>query len=157
MKRTRSDSVTAAVRAAQSVAESPIEPPAHINLRDGDRPFWQAIVCARARDSWNTSDLESAANLARCKADIERVQREIDVEGDTLVNERGTTVLNPKHSLLEVLSRRAMALSRMLHVHAEATQGESREQGKRLSTEAKAKQAASDADDGLIPGLRAVK
>lgn len=157
MKRTRSDSAAAAVRAAQVAAAGPIEPPAHVNLRDADRPFWDAIVSARARDSWNTSDLENAANLARCKSDIERVQREIDDEGDTITNDRGTVVLNPKHSLLEVLSRRAMALSRMLHVHAEATVGESRDQGKALAAEKQAKQAAMDADCGLIPGLRAVK
>lgn len=156
MKRTRSDSVTAAVRAAQVAASEQIEPPAHVMLRGADRPFWDAIVSARARDSWNTSDLENAANLARCKSDIERVQREIDEEGDTLTNDRGTVVLNPKHSLLEVLSRRAMALSRMLHVHAEATVGESRDQGKKLAAEKQAKGARGAADDDLIPRLHAV-
>lgn len=156
MKRTRSDSATAAVRAAQVAAAGPIEPPAHVMLRDADRPFWDAIVGARARDSWNTSDLENAANLARCKSDIERVQREINDEGDTLVNDRGTVVLNPKHSLLEVLSRRAMALSRMLHVHAEATVGESRDQSKTLAAEKQAKKARGAADDDLIPRLHAV-
>jgi hypothetical protein len=157
MKRTRSDSAAAAIRAAQVASAAPIDPPAHVNLRDGDRPFWDAVICARARDSWNDSDLATAANLARCKADIERVQREIDDEGDTLVNDRGTVVLNPKHSLLEVLSRRAMALSRMLHVHAEATVGKSEDASKSLGAEKKAKAAQSAADDDLIPRLYAAK
>lgn len=157
MKRSRSDSATAAVRAAQSAAAGPIEPPAHVTLRDSDRPFWVAVVSARARDSWNTSDLENAANLARCKSDIERIQGEIDDEGDIVVNDRGTQIINPKHTLLETLTRRAMALSRMLHVHAEATVGESRDQGKALAAELNAKGANAAADDGLIPGLRAVK
>jgi len=159
MKRTRSDSATSAVKAAQAVAAGPLDPPGHVKLRDGDRPFWDAVVCARARDTWNNSDLENAANLARCKADIERLQGEIDFEGDVITNDRGTPIVNPKHALLETLTRRAMALSRMLHVHAEATVGKSEDAAKALKTEKNAKKAADDADtgDALIPGLRAVK
>lgn len=154
MKRTRSDSTAAAVAAAVA-AGLPIEPPTHVTLRDGDRPFWDSVVCARARDTWTDADLENAANLARCKADIERLQSEITAEGDIVRNDKGTQIINPKHTLLETLSRRAVALSRMLHVHAEATVGESRDAGKALKTEKEAKQAASD--DELIPRLHAVK
>lgn len=143
----------------RAVAAGPIEPPAYVHLRDGDRPFWEAIVTARARDTWNGSDLANAANLARCKADIERLQGEIDSEGDVIENQRGTPIVNPKHTLLETLTRRAMALSRMLHVHAEATVGESKDAGKALKAERDAKKAVEAASDGesLIPGLRAVK
>lgn len=155
MKRQRSDSITAAVRAAANAAAAPIQPPPHVNLRPGDRPFWLSIVSARARDAWTDSDLELAAGLARCKADIERLQAEIDAEGDILENAKGTPVINPRHTLLETLSRRAVAVSRMLHVHAEATQGESADQGKRLAAEKAAKGAVTE--DSLIPGLRSVK
>ncbi len=153
MKRTRSDSAAAAIAAAQA-AGKPIDPPAHVKLREGDRPFWDSLVSARARDTWNNADLENCANLARCKADIERLQDEIASEGDIIVNDRGTQIINPKHTLLETLSRRAVALSRMLHVHAEATVGESRDAGKALSTEKAAKSA--EVDD-LIPRLHSVK
>lgn len=151
MRRQRSDSITAAVSAAQS--QSVIDPPAHVALRDGDLPFWRSIVSARATSSWNAADLEQAANLARCKADIERLQQEITVIGDIIENDRGTPIINPRHTLLEVLSRRSVALSRMLHVHAEATQGESREQAKRAAPEQDAKAAGIDS---LIPRLRSV-
>ena len=83
---------------------------------------------ARVKDSWNTVDLQHAANLARCQADIERIQQEILIEGDTLTNDRGTVVLNPKHSLLETLSRRSIALSKHIQVHAVATVGDSDKQ-----------------------------
>jgi len=155
MKRQRSDSITAAARAAANAAAAPLEPPAHVNLREGDRPFWDSLVSTRARDAWTAPDLELAAGLARCKADIERLQREIDAEGDVLENAKGTPVINPRHTLLETLSRRAVAVSRMLHVHAEATQGESGDQAKRNGAEKAAKSVATD--DGLIPGLRSVK
>ena len=155
MRRVRSDSITAAVQATQAATAGPIDPPAHVVLREGDRPFWDSVVSARARDTWNDADLEMAGNLARCKADIERLQQEITAEGDVLKNDRGTQIMNPKHTLLETLSRRAVALSRMLHVHAEATQGESRQQPGRAEPGKQAK-AAAGADDGLIPRIRAV-
>lgn len=144
MKKQRVDTVSGAVSAMQDAMADLIEPPAHVNLRPRDLPFWNSIVSARARSLWDDSDLELAANLARCKADIEKLQGEIDVEGDIVTNERGTPIINPRHNLLEVLSRRAVALSRMIHVHAEAKQGESRDQGKKLAAERAAKQAISE-------------
>lgn len=152
MRRPRSDSVEAAIQAAQ--APDAIDPPAHITLREGDLPFWHAVVRARPAASWNVSDLEHAANLARCKADIETLQREITEQGNILENDRGTQIINPRHNLLEVLSRRAVALSRMLHVHAEATCGKSEQQAKRAAPEVDAKAAARSA---LIPRLSAVR
>jgi len=149
-KRQRSDTSTAEVTAYRSVAAGAIQPPDHVKLREGDWPYWDDIVCARARESWNNADLDFAANLAACKADAARLIHEIAAEGDIVVNQRGTQIMNPKHSLLETLSRRAVALSRMLHVHAEATQGESRDQSKRKKTEDQARKNSEDLDDGLI-------
>lgn len=129
-----------------------IIPPSHVNLRDCDIPFWRAIVGARA--NWNDNDLVQAANLARCYADIERLQKEIDTEGDVIKNDRGTPVMNPRHSLLETLSRRSVALSRIIQVHAQATQGDSGAQVKKNTAGAKAKAAQQQvADDDLIPGV----
>ena len=137
MKRTRIDSNAAQARMVQVKVP---EPPDHVNLREGDRPFWDSIVRARDYESWTSADLEQAANLARCKADIERLQVEITDEGDTIINARGTPIVNPKHTLLETLSRRGVALSRVLHVHAEATVGESRHQTKRSSMQREAEE-----------------
>ena len=159
MKRTRSDSITAAVKAAQNVARGEIAPPDHVKLRKGDLVFWSAIVRARAYDTWTDVDLVKAANLARCQADIEKISAEISKEGDTVVNERGTIVVNAKHALLETLTRREIALSRAIHVHAEATVGKSEDASKKLKTETKARQAMQGGDDKkavLIPRLRAV-
>lgn len=143
-RRARSDSVTAAVSAARAGS---IEPPAHVRLRECDWPFWASIVHARARENWTAPDLENAANLARCKADIERISQEIQAEGDTVVNQRGTQIVNPKHTLLETLTRRSMALSRMLHVHAEATVGKSEDEQKSSKTARAVKKSVEEADD----------
>lgn len=150
-KRKRSDSSAAAIGAFKNAIEGPPNPPAHVNLPDYARPFWDSIVSARARDKWNDSDYEMAANLARCKADIERLQAEIYEEGDVIENAKGTQIMNPKHNLLETLSRRAVALSRILHVHAEATVGKSQNQAQSDKVHKDAINAvASIADDDLI-------
>lgn len=148
-KRNRSDSASAAVRAAQSAALGPLDPPAHVALRDGDRPFWNAIVTSRARDTWTLIDLCTAGNLARTQADVERLQSTLDTAGYVLAD--GKT--NPVAALVETLTRRTVALSRALHVHAQATVGRSADASKALALE----KAASAEDDDLIPTLRMVK
>lgn len=135
----------------RAVAAGVIDPPAHVHLRPEDRPYWDAVVRARARDSWTDADLILAGNLARCNADIERLQKEIDTEGDVVTNARGTPVVNPRHTLLETLSRRSVALSRMLQVHAQATQGDSRDQAKRATRQREAEVTLQQHDDDLIP------
>jgi hypothetical protein len=147
-KRNPSNTATNQIKTFQNVLSGDIQPPPHITLREGDYPFWLSIVRARSKDSWNSSDLENAANLARCKADIERLQEEITAEGDIVENAKGTQIVNPKHTLLEQLSRRAMAISRMLHVHAEATVGNSRDSIKSLEKQNEAINIIAGASDG---------
>lgn len=154
-KRKRSDSAAAAVAAAQFAALGPLQPPEHVTLRPCDRPFWDAIVVARARETWTTADLATAAVLARTRADIEQLQSEVDQEGFTIPGGKGVPIVNPKHKLLETMTRRAVSLSRVLHVHAEAVIGRSRDAANALHNE---RQAALDLedDDDLIPRLRLV-
>ena len=155
-KRKRSDSTAAAVAAAQAASLGPLQPPAHVTLRPGDRPFWEAIMQARARDTWTDSDLATAASLARSQADIERLQAEVDLEGFTIPSGKGVPIVNPKHKLLETLTRRAVSLSRVLHVHAESTVGRSRDAGNALANERQASLPLDD-EDHLIPRLRIVR
>lgn len=131
--------------------------PDHVTVPDAAMKFWRSITKARAADRWNDSDLEVAAELARTKASIERLNGELEAEGDVIKNDRGTPIVNPKHSLLETLTRRMVALSRMLQVHAEATQGKSRDQVPANKAQKEAQKAAEATDDDLIPGLRIVK
>ncbi len=148
-RRKRSDSAAAAIAATQAAALGPLEPPPHVALRAADKPFWCAIVQARARDTWTEVDLAHAATMARAQADVERLQAEIDAEGDVIKGKA-----NPKHKLMETLARRAVALARMLHVHAEATQGRARDAGNALKLE---REALAEHDDDLIPTLRVVQ
>ena len=97
-------------------AKGALKPPAHVKLRDGDKPFWDGVVCARARDEWTEADLVVAAQLARCQHDIEREQLLLDADGAVVTNDRGTPVMNPRVSVLEQLARREMALMRTLRL-----------------------------------------
>lgn len=154
VRKKRSDSTKAAVERMANAGKA-MDPPPHVRLRDGDRPYWNAIVRARDYTTWTDNDLIQAGNLARCYADIERLQDELDVEGDVIVNAKGTQIVNPKHALLETLSRRAVALSRIVQVHAQATQGDSKAQKKRNVAQREAQQTVGDLlddDDGLLAG-----
>ncbi len=86
--------------------------------------------------------------LARAQYDVDRLLQEIAAEGDVIGDK-----LNPKHLLVDKLGRRVVTLSRLLHVHPEATQGRARDQGNELDVE----RDAEEQHDPLIPTLRVVK
>ncbi len=148
-KRARTDTAKAAVEAAQNAALPPLDPPECVTLRPADRPFWDRIVLSKARDNWTDVDLVSAAQLARAQSDIEELQRQIDVDGYVVDGK-----INPAAQMLETLSKRAIALTRVLQVHALATVGRSADVAPAAKLERDARQ---DDDDDLIPRLRAVK
>ena len=113
MKRGPANSAASAVRAMQNATRGAIRPPAHVKLREGDLPFWEAVVRSRARDEWTPADLVVAAQLSRCQADIEREQATLDVEGSVIDN-AGRPMLNPRSAVADMLARREMA---QLHRH----------------------------------------
>lgn len=148
MRQIRSDSADAAVQAAQNAIAAPLKPPAHVKLPAKAKPFWVAVMRNRPRHKWNTADLATAAMLARAQFDVERLQREIDAEGDVIDGK-----LNPKHALVDKLGRRIVTLSRLLHVHPEATQGRAREQGNALEAEREAERARETATGSNVHHL----
>ncbi|MBN8727593.1 MAG: hypothetical protein J0H15_07800 [Xanthomonadales bacterium] len=115
-----------------------------MTLPDGATPFWDALMRNRPRDRWNTADLATAAMLARAQFDVERHEQAIAEEGDLIDG-----ALNPRIGLVDKLGRRIVTLSRLLHVHPEATQGRAHDQGNTLALE---REAAPD-HDPLIPSL----
>ncbi|MGV7194307.1 hypothetical protein [Xanthomonas axonopodis] len=147
----RADSATAAVEATKNAALPMLGPPAHVRLSAAALKFWPRVIANRARDRWNDLDLTNAAELARLYADIERLRALIDKQGDVLGDGRP----HPAHKLLEAAGRRAVALARMIQVHAEATQGRAQDQGNALKLENQARAATQQRDDDdLIPGAR---
>lgn len=127
-KRKRADTTTAAVKAHQNATQAPIEPPAYCVLPDKARPFWDAIVTSRPRDTWNDADLIQAVNLARTLAYIE--------------------LMTPGSDEHAKLTRLAMALARAVAVHPTATVGRAADMVGAATAEREARQQA---DDDLIP------
>lgn len=147
MRQTRSDSAAAAVQAAQNAAQGVLTPPDYLAVCAEAQPFWDALMRSRPRHRWTDADMATAAMLARAYRDVERHEAAIADEGAVIDGK-----LNPRLALVDKLGRRIMGLSRLLHVHPEATQGRAREQGNELATE----REAEEAHDPLIPTLRAV-
>jgi len=136
MRQIRSDSAAAAVQAAQNAAQGPLEPPAHIPLPDAARPFWAALVRNRPRHKWNEADLGNAAILAITQMQVHALIGDVE-----------------QAALVDKLTRRIVSLSRLLHVHPEATEGRAQDQGNKLALE---REAEAD-HDPLIPTLRVAK
>ena len=132
-KRHRSDSAKSATQAHQNAAQAPIEPPGYVTLPEPCKPFWQAIVTSRPRDTWTDSDLVLAANLAKTQHAIESV-----------------AIGSDEHAKL---TRLAMALARAVAVHPTATAGRAADMVQAATLEREVRNA--DEDD-LIPRLRAV-
>ena len=132
-KRHRSDSAKSATQAHQNAAQAPIEPPGYVTLPEPCKPFWQAIVTSRPRDTWTESDLVLAANLARVNHAIETA-----------------AIGSDEHAKL---TRLAMALARSVAVHPTATVGRAADMVQAATAE---REARSQPDDDLIPRLRAV-
>ena len=133
-RRLKSDTIKAAAQAHQNAAQAPLDPPAYDTLPEACRPFWDAIVTSRARDTWTASDLVTAANMAKVQHAIEAAV----VGGD-------------EHAKL---TRLALALSRSLSVHTTATAGRAADLVGASTAERNARNDTTD--DGLIPRLRAV-
>ena len=148
-RKRRADSSAAAVVAAQNAALGIIDPPTHIDFPASALPYWTAIVRNRPRDRWNDLDLTNAAELAMLHDDMARLRGLIRRQGD--VDDDGKP--HAAHRLLDTAGRRSIALSRLLHVHPEATEGRSRDAGNALANE---RQAEAERDP-LIPTLRVVK
>ncbi|MGE6606622.1 hypothetical protein ACQKE4_08875 [Halomonas sp. NPDC076908] len=144
-RRHRSDSAKAAIAAAQAAAMEPIAPPACVRLRESDRPVWAAIVTARARDTWTDADLILAGQLARTYGDIAQLEELIDQQGMILGDQ-----VNPACTLLDKMSRRALAMARQLKIDTISVVGKSQDINKSAALERDARQGVDD-DDGLIP------
>jgi hypothetical protein len=140
-KKAPSTTAASAVKAMLAAATPLPDVPKHVKLREGDMAFWEGIVRARNRDEWTAATLIVAAQLARCQADIEKESALLDAEGSVIENQKGTMVMNPRHSVLEQLSRRELALMRSLQITSAATDGRKADVDKARSIQAQAEKA----------------
>ena len=154
MKRQRNDSVAGAIDVAAK-ASRVIVVPDHVPLQAEDMPFWHSVIAEFARSEWTDHQLELAAMLARTMADLEREQVALRAEGSVATTERGTPVVNPRKAIIQMHAATVLSFRRSLALHARA-QSETRDTGKRRALAKRIESDIDDADDDLIPKLRAV-
>lgn len=147
-RKQRIDSATAAVRVMAGAALGELEPPEHISVPSGARPFWSAIIRARAREEWLAAPslMNAAANLAWTQWQIDRFRRQIDgeapLEGETSVAQLGSMLLK--------MQRLEMGYLRVLQQHGRAVEGEARDVAQRRA-QASGILADNPLDDDLLP------
>lgn len=121
-RRQRIDSAAGAVSTMAAAARD-LSPPAHLRLRKGDLPFWDAVIAEKPKSEWTDSDLSVAANLARAMADAERVAG-YSVVGGGNVNQ---SKLLATIEISDKLARRIVTLRRALGLDNRAKNGEQRD------------------------------
>jgi hypothetical protein len=134
-RQTRSDSAAAALEAAKNAARPALRPPSHVRLSVGAEDYFADIVRARAREEWNPHQLTIAAQMAECMADQDEVRAQLQLDGWTTINGKGTEVANPLVGINEALARRQMALGRSLQMVGRALGDPRKPQGKRDAEE----------------------
>lgn len=154
-RKTRSDSATAAIRAAKNVALGDPMPPEHVQISADAMDDYRAIVRARTRDEWTEMDLIVAAQLAECVAKQREYDAQIMIDGPVVENAKGTLVANPLVSINERLAGRQMAYMRTLQMGGRlpGTAGDKRKKQGARAVEAGARRAAEEVaeqDDGLL-------
>lgn len=137
----RTDSTHVQTDIMQKAMKS-IKPPAFLKLDNAEKPFFDSIT--RSKAEWSDPDIIQAVHLARCFYQIETLQNEVSNEGYILDG-----AINPKHGMIETLIRRSLAISRLINIHASATQGRARDQVGKNTGHRKALDSLED-DDSLI-------
>lgn len=139
-KKQRIDSTSEQVR-VMSKAATQIHPPSTVPLEEGDLPFFVNVIEEFARSEWTAHQLELAALLARTVADLNREQLAMREEGTVLVSEKGTPVVNPRKTVIQMHASTILSYRRSLGLHARAQGGEARDVAKRRTM---AKQIEAD-------------
>ena len=130
-------------------AATQIHPPATVPLDAEDLPFFANVIEEFARSEWTAHQLELAALLARTVADLNREQLAMRAEGTVLKSEKGTPVVNPRKTVIQMHASTILSYRRSLGLHARAQGGDARDIAKRRS-QAKSVESDNPLDDDLL-------
>ena len=147
-RRERADAAAAQVK-VMAAATQEIHPPSNVPLTDADLPFFASVIAEFARSEWTAHQLEIAAFLARTMADLESDQRLMRQEGPILLTDKGTPVVNPRKTVIQMNASAILSYRRSLSLHARAQGGEGRDVAKRREM-AKGIEADNPLDDDLL-------
>ena len=147
-KRVMKSSTEALVKQFQT-PEDVLQPTA--TLTNDELIHFKRLVNSREVDTWSPHDLSIATQLAKTIRRFEELQAQLDLDGLTLVNDRGTVVAHPLLSASMSMANVVQALSRTLGLSASQRALTGDNQRQRNSAEAEAKKVLKRAaDDGLL-------
>lgn len=134
-KRKRSDSASGHSEIARGALSGAPKPPAGVTISEAVKPFWELVTTAKAKRAWTKNDLVMAAEIARCMYRLEVISAELErLLPLTLAGDEEAPDTKEMERLADTLAKRVRLLSAHLQIHAEATQGKSREQAKQNQT-----------------------
>ena len=113
--RSKKSTISNTVEMMQSVS-SALNPP--ITLTDAERLHFDRIVISREVSTWSDHDLSLACQLSKVMRRQEQLNSELDSEGLTLVNDRGTLIAHPLLSASMTIANTIQALTRTLGLSA---------------------------------------
>lgn len=146
------DTATGALSAFEQ-AQKIHNPPEFIKLTGEEMPFWYAIMRSKAYETWTEFDLIQAANLAISQATIQKLTEEIREEGVVVIKEgTSTTIPNPKIDAKIKETDLSIRLSRIIHVHSEATGGRAKDARGKNKGVRSAREAMTDRSSLLAGG-----
>lgn len=112
-------------------------------------PFFASVIAEFARSEWTAHQLELAAMLARTMSDLDREQQALRQEGSVVTTEKGTPVVNPRKSVVQMHAGTILSFRRSLALHARAQGGDARDIGKRRD-QARGIEADNPLEDDLL-------
>ena len=128
-----------------------LEPPKNVRMEEKDLPFFESVIAEFALYEWTAHQLELAAMLARTMADFEDEQFKLREEGSVTKTDKGTPVVNPRKTVVQMHSSTILSMRKSLSIHARAKVGESRDIAKRREKAKKVQETAGEAlQDDLI-------
>lgn len=132
------------------------------DLPEDWRALWTETVNVNPRDYWTAHDVPLLRLYCRTYFDIERLNAEIEQEGDVIENARGNPVINPKTVVRQMAEQRFLMLCSRIKAQP-SSRVNGTQQGKQVARKngVKAKVDAvagedGDGDDGLIAGMGGV-
>ena len=120
MARTRKDSV-AGKRLQLAEGRAPLEPIQP--LEDTAKYYFDLYISTRPSFEWSRGDLIRLTQLSQRMAEIDYITGQIKAEGLTVINQRGTPVVNPLVSARDQLERTAISMEKSLSIYAPVSGG----------------------------------
>jgi hypothetical protein len=135
-KKIRKEPINSASKGVQVMQKSlqQITPPSTVPLEDCDMPFFANVIEEFARSEWTAHQLELAAMLARTMSDLNTEQMALRIEGSVMHTEKGTPVVNPRKTVIQMHASTILSYRRSLGLHARAQSGEARDIADRRAT-----------------------